>query len=234
MKRRIRKREGAGRRHRRVRREWSRRRKAHGRKNKYGLRMSGVLAGREGKENPGKEPKVRMNKPAQELKQTQRRDAVNFGPLSKGRGKAATLEWGNFAEAVMLTQRKSRKSEGKSVGGPRGGYTGKSRKGTSKRGTYGRREATRGRLREAKKVSRTRRRRNKGLRKALKKQLGGYYGYRVTVKGPLNGARRTTRRERGLGTVPGSLKSGRIGTAEGVAKTSVGTRGVQVAYCYGM
>lgn len=67
----------------------------------------------------------------------------------------------------------------------------------------------------------------------LVKRQGGYYGYRVRVKGPLNGSRRTKKKERGNGTVPESMKKGRIGTAEGVAKTSVGTRGVQVAYCYG-
>lgn len=72
-----------------------------------------------------------------------------------------------------------------------------------------------------------------GQGKKGEERKGGYYGYRVRVKGPLNGARRTTKREIGRGTVPGSRKEGRIGTAEGVAKTSVGTRGVQVAYCYG-
>jgi hypothetical protein len=65
-------------------------------------------------------------------------------------------------------------------------------------------------------------------------RLGGYYGYRVTVTGPLNGSRRTKRWEKGMGTVPSSSKASRRGTAEGVAKTSVGTRGVQVTYCYGL
>jgi hypothetical protein len=79
----------------------------------------------------------------------------------------------------------------------------------------------------------------KGTRRGKKgagsgERKGGYYGYRVTVKGPLNGARRTTTMVRGRGTVPESRKEGRIGTAEGVAKTSVGTRGVQVGYCYGI
>lgn len=119
VKRRIRKREGAGRAHMRVRREWEGRRKYHGRKSKYGRVAKGTRRGKEG----------------------------------------------NVAEG---------------------------------------------------------------------KRQGGYYGYRVTVKGPLNGARRTTTMVRGRGTVPDSRKEGRIGTAEGVAKTSVGTRGVQVAYCYGI
>jgi hypothetical protein len=62
----------------------------------------------------------------------------------------------------------------------------------------------------------------------------GYYGYRVTVTGTINGSRRTKRVHRMLGTVPQSMKQARIGTAEGVAKTSVGTRGLQVSYCYGI
>jgi hypothetical protein len=61
----------------------------------------------------------------------------------------------------------------------------------------------------------------------------GYYGYRVTVTGTINGSRRTKRVDRKFGTVPMSMKGARIGTAEGVAKTSVGTRGLQVSYCYG-
>lgn len=225
MKRRIRKREGAGRRHRRVRREWSRRRKAHGRKNKYGLRMSGVLAGNtlRGRESKAKQ-ELRVQE--SETKPAVEQRALREEMESK-RGKAASIEWGSFAEAVSM------KKVGKSKGGI--GSRAGSRKGSfAKRAMPGRRRVGESGLEEKKKVSVTRSRRYKGLRKALKKQLGGYYGYRVTVKGPLNGARRTTRRERGLGTVPGSLKSGRIGTAEGVAKTSVGTRGVQVAYCYGM
>lgn len=66
------------------------------------------------------------------------------------------------------------------------------------------------------------------------KRGGGYYGYKVTVTGTVNGSRRTKRVERKLGTVPQSMKGARIGTAEAVAKTSVGTRGVQVSYCYGI
>ena len=66
------------------------------------------------------------------------------------------------------------------------------------------------------------------------KRKGGYYGYRVTVTGTLNGSRRTKRWEMGRGTVPQSRKECRRGLSEGVAKTSVGTLGVQVGYCYGL
>lgn len=64
--------------------------------------------------------------------------------------------------------------------------------------------------------------------------LGGYYGYKVTVIGPRDGARRTKKVVRGVGTVPQSRKVGRIGISEGIAKTSIGTRGVRVTYCYGV
>lgn len=66
------------------------------------------------------------------------------------------------------------------------------------------------------------------------RRQGGYYGYRVVVQGPRNGSRRTTKTIRGNGTVPQGRKSGRRGEWEGVAKTSVGTRGVRVTYCYGL
>lgn len=62
---------------------------------------------------------------------------------------------------------------------------------------------------------------------------GGYYGYSVRVQGTRNAARRTTYRHKRIGkTLPG-MKHARIGEWVGVAKTSVGTRGVQVKYCYG-
>ena len=38
-------------------------------------------------------------------------------------------------------------------------------------------------------------------KKGEKKRKGGYYGYRVTVKGTLNGGRRTRTYERQKGTV---------------------------------
>lgn len=67
-----------------------------------------------------------------------------------------------------------------------------------------------------------------------KEQQGmpGYYGYKVTVVGTLDGGRRTKKMVMWRGTVPKSTKGARRGSAEGVAKTSVGTMGVRVEYCY--
>lgn len=62
----------------------------------------------------------------------------------------------------------------------------------------------------------------------------GYYGYRVKVKGTLDGSRRTMAYAMESGTVPGSTRRARVRSAENVAKTSVGTRGIRVEYCYGM
>ena len=140
VKRRIRKREGSGRKHRQVRREWGGRRKAHARKSKNGR----VVKGARNRRGP-----LASRKPSREASSDEKRGL-------------------SMAKAFEPKERK-----------------------------------------------------------------GGYYGYRVTVKGTLGGSLRTKRIVRSIGTVPESIKSARIGTAEGVAKTSVGTRGVQVAYCYG-
>ena len=78
-----------------------------------------------------------------------------------------------------------------------------------------------------------RRRKRKQGRYQKRKEKGGYYGYRVTVKGTLNGGRRTRTYERQKGTVPGGTKRARVRMGEEVAKTTVGTRGVRVEYCYG-
>jgi len=62
---------------------------------------------------------------------------------------------------------------------------------------------------------------------------GGYYGLNVTVKGPLEGARRTMAYVVQLGTVPRGTKRARIMATHEHAKTKVGTIGVRVTYCYG-
>lgn len=62
----------------------------------------------------------------------------------------------------------------------------------------------------------------------------GYYGYKVRVKGRVDGARRSKEWSTSAGTVPWSRKDGVRGSAEGVAKTSVGAMGVSVTYCYGL
>jgi len=62
---------------------------------------------------------------------------------------------------------------------------------------------------------------------------GGYYGLKVTVKGPLEGARRTTTYVIQLGTVPRGTKRARRRINHEHAKTKVGTVGVRVTYCYG-
>ena len=63
---------------------------------------------------------------------------------------------------------------------------------------------------------------------------GGFYGYKVTVVGTLDGSRRTKKTVSWMGEVPKSTKRAMIGVAEGVAKTTVGTMGVRVEYCYGL
>jgi hypothetical protein len=70
------------------------------------------------------------------------------------------------------------------------------------------------------------------VEKSRQQVRGGYYGYKVTVIGTRDGSRRTKKVVMWMGTVPKSTKGARIGSAEGVAKTSVGTMGVRVEYCY--
>lgn len=226
LKRRIRKREGAGRRHRRVRREWSRRRKAHGRKSKYGLRMPEVMDG------------------VQKVESRKGRAAI--APQGQGSFTSTTAGVLKVSAEAPFAEGYSLVASGTPANEALGLHSRKLIPRQSKQGLFGEASLALGmeRKKRTKPTKRTQRDVRKGgsfarvrrkplLAKVLKKQLGGYYGYRVRVKGPLNGSRRTTRREMGLGTVPGSTKRGRIGTAEGVAKTSVGTRGVQVGYCYG-
>jgi len=62
---------------------------------------------------------------------------------------------------------------------------------------------------------------------------GGYYGFNVTVKGPLEGARRTLAYVVQIGTVPRGTKRARMMITHEHAKTNVGTVGVRVTYCYG-
>jgi len=62
---------------------------------------------------------------------------------------------------------------------------------------------------------------------------GGYYGLNVTVKGPLEGARRTLAYVIQLGTVPRGTKRARRMITHEHAKTKVGAVGVRVTYCYG-
>lgn len=62
---------------------------------------------------------------------------------------------------------------------------------------------------------------------------GGYYGLNVTVKGPLEGARRTMAYVIQLGTVPRGTKRARMRMTHEHAKTNVGSLGVRVTYCYG-
>jgi hypothetical protein len=61
----------------------------------------------------------------------------------------------------------------------------------------------------------------------------GFYGYQVVVKGPLGGARRTMKTRIQEGTVPRGTKEARRRTGSEHAKTSIGTIGVKVSYCYG-
>ena len=62
---------------------------------------------------------------------------------------------------------------------------------------------------------------------------GGYYGLNVTVKGPLEGSRRTLSYVVQRGTVPRGTKRARIMMSHEHAKTTYGTLGVRVTYCYG-
>lgn len=61
----------------------------------------------------------------------------------------------------------------------------------------------------------------------------GYRGYKVTVKGVVGGAIRTITYTDHSGVIPNGTKQARMGSHDTVAKTSVGTRGVRVEYCYG-
>jgi len=83
------------------------------------------------------------------------------------------------------------------------------------------------------KSSRTGRKRLGEMENELSKGKGGYYGVNVTVKGPLDGARRTMTHVIQLGTVPRGTKRARITTTHKAAKTKIGTLGVRVTYCYG-
>lgn len=62
---------------------------------------------------------------------------------------------------------------------------------------------------------------------------GGYYGRNVTVKGPLEGSRRTLVYTIQVGTVPRGTKRARIMESHEHAKTTYGSLGVRVTYCYG-
>lgn len=64
-------------------------------------------------------------------------------------------------------------------------------------------------------------------------EQGGYYGLNVTVKGPLEGARRTMAYVIQQGTVPRGTKRARRMMTQEHAKTNVGSLGVRVTYCYG-
>lgn len=62
---------------------------------------------------------------------------------------------------------------------------------------------------------------------------GGYYGYNLTLKGPLDGARRTMSHVIKIGKVPlGTKRAMRVSSHEH-AKTTVGTIGIRGSYCYG-
>ena len=61
----------------------------------------------------------------------------------------------------------------------------------------------------------------------------GYRGYKVRVKGVLGGAMRTMTYTDQKGVMPRGTKRARRGGHDAVAKTTVGTRGVRVEYCYG-
>lgn len=62
---------------------------------------------------------------------------------------------------------------------------------------------------------------------------GGYYGRNVIVKGPLEGSRRTLAYTIQIGTVPRGTKRARVMESHEHAKTTYGTLGVRVTYCYG-
>lgn len=71
-----------------------------------------------------------------------------------------------------------------------------------------------------------------GEQPTQRKATGGYYGFQVMVKGPLNGALRTDDHVMSMGTVPRGTKRARIPTYHEHAKTKAGTIGVRVMYCY--
>ena len=73
-----------------------------------------------------------------------------------------------------------------------------------------------------------------GLKTSSQPLKDGYWGYKVTVKGVIGGSLRTTQSILQEGRIPESTKEARIATSHSVAKTSIGTRGVQVDYCYGI
>jgi len=62
---------------------------------------------------------------------------------------------------------------------------------------------------------------------------GGYYGYNFTLKGPLDGARRTITHVIKIGKVPRGTKRARRVSSHEHAKTTVGTIGIFGTYCYG-
>jgi hypothetical protein len=64
-------------------------------------------------------------------------------------------------------------------------------------------------------------------------KAGSYRGYRVRVKGTLDGGLRTRRSEYGVGSVPWSSRDARRSVGRVQARTKVGTMGVSVVYCYG-
>jgi hypothetical protein len=69
--------------------------------------------------------------------------------------------------------------------------------------------------------------------KGMEIKKGGYYGFNVSVKGPLEGSRRTLAYVIQRGTVPRGTKRARIMISHEHAKTTYGTIGVRVTYCYG-
>lgn len=80
------------------------------------------------------------------------------------------------------------------------------------------------------------RRKIEKLRKAKTKLSGqaGPYGYQIQVKGPLGGARRTIVYLIQEGKIPRGSTQGLTRTGFQHAKTSIGTIGVKVTYCYGL
>jgi len=63
---------------------------------------------------------------------------------------------------------------------------------------------------------------------------GGYYGFKVRVKGPLGGARRTRTYVIRKGTIPSGTTQARRRESTEHAKTKIGTLGVKVRYTYGL
>jgi len=83
------------------------------------------------------------------------------------------------------------------------------------------------------KSSQTGRKRLGEMERVSPRMKGGYYGLKVIVKGPLEGARRTIAYVIQLGTVPRGTKRARRRTTHEHGKTKIGTVGVRVTYCYG-